>query len=152
MTSMTIGKAARKAGVGVETIRFYERRGLIRQPPKTQGAGFRVYPDEAVERVRFIRQAQEIGFSLREIHDLLSLRADPATDAGDVRERAEAKLDQVNEKIAQLTRIRVALEGLIATCPGRGGALRACSILEALVGAGDGRGARPDSRREESPT
>ncbi len=133
MTSMTIGKAARKAGVGVETIRFYERRGLIRQPPKTQGAGFRVYPDAVVERVRFIRQAQVIGFSLREIDDLLSLRADPAADSEDVRKRATAKLAEVNRKITELERIRAALDTLIAACPG-GGALRACSIMDALEG------------------
>ncbi len=62
MHDLTISKAARKAGVGVETIRFYERKGLIEQPPKPRGTGFRVYPDETVQRVRFIRQAQELGF------------------------------------------------------------------------------------------
>ncbi len=77
MTELTISKAAKNAGVGVETIRFYERKGLIEQPPKPLDNGFRVYPEETVQRVRFIRQAQEIGFSLREIEELLSLRADP---------------------------------------------------------------------------
>ncbi len=136
MREMTIGKAARKAGVGVETIRFYERRGLIEQPPKPLEGGFRVYPDGTVERIRFIREAQELGFSLREIDELLSLRADPSTDAGAVRERAEAKRHQVTEKIAQLDRIRTALDRLIAACPGSG-ALRACSIMEVLEGQGD---------------
>ncbi len=136
MSDMTIGKAAREAGVGVETIRFYERKGLIEQPRKPQGAGFRVYPDETVHRIRFIRQAQELGFSLREIEDLLSLRADPKTDSGDVRERARAKVTEVNRKIVELERIRSALEALIAACPG-GGALRACSIMDALEGDGD---------------
>ena len=143
MKSMTIGIAARKAGVGVETIRFYERRGLVDQPPKPGfGGGFRVYPDETVHRVRFIRQAQELGFSLREIDELLSLRADPAKDCGDVRERAEAKLDQVNQKIAHLESIRGALRELIAACPGRG-ALRGCSI----VGAIESADASPSDRR-----
>ena len=136
MRDMTIGIAAREAGVGVETIRFYERRGLIKQPPKPQDGGFRVYPDDTVERVRFIRQAQELGFSLREIEDLLSLRADPKTDSGDVRERARAKVTEVNRKIVELERIRSALEALIAACPG-GGALRACSIMDAFEGDGD---------------
>ncbi len=136
MRDMTIGIAAREAGVGVETIRFYERRGLIKQPPKPQDGEFRVYPDDTVERVRFIRQAQELGFSLREIEDLLSLRADPKTDSGDVRERARAKVTEVNRKIVELERIRSALEALIAACPG-GGALRACSIMDALEGDGD---------------
>ncbi len=136
MSGTTIGKVARLAGVGVETIRFYERRGLIRQPPKPALGGFRAYPDETVHRIRFIRQAQELGFSLREIDDLLSLRADPSSDAGDVRERARAKLTDVNRKIVELERIRSALEALIAACPG-GGALRACSIMDALEGDGD---------------
>ncbi len=136
MSDMTIGKAAREAGVGVETIRFYERKGLIEQPPKPQDAGFRVYPDETVHRIRFIRQAQELGFSLREIDDLMSLRADPAADSGDVRERARAKVTEVNRKIVELERIRSALEALIAACPG-GGALRACSIMDAFEGDSD---------------
>ena len=151
MNGPTIGKAARMASVGVETIRFYERRGLIEQPPKPALGGFRAYPDETVRRIRFIRQAQELGFSLREIDDLLSLRADPSSDAGDVRERAMATLHQVTEKIERLGRIHAALEGLIAACPGRG-ALWTCSIMDALFGAGDGRGARHDARRKKSPT
>ncbi len=151
MRATTIGKAAREAGVGVETIRFYERRGLISQPPKTRDAGFRVYPEETVRHVRFIRQAQELGFSLREIHELLSLRAAPEADAGDVRARATAKLDEVCRKIEQLRRIRAALEDLIAACPGRG-ALRTCSIMEALVGAGDGGGTTPYAVQKEPPT
>ncbi len=136
MREMTIGKAARKAGVGIETIRFYERRGLIEQPPKPLEGGFRVYPDGTVERIRFIREAQELGFSLREIDELLSLRADPSTDAGDVRKRATAKLEEVDRKLAQLERIRAALEELVAACPGSG-ALRACSIMEVLEGQRD---------------
>ena len=75
MRPMTIGRLADAAGVGVETVRFYERRGLIQQPPKPNGTGFRVYPEETEHRIRFIRQGQELGFSLREIQELLSLRA-----------------------------------------------------------------------------
>ncbi len=131
MIATTISKAAYRAGVGVETIRFYERKGLIEQPLKPQGTGFRVYPTETVHRIRFIRQAQELGFSLREVQDLLSLRADPESDSGEVRERAAAKLTEVNRKITELERIRAALEDLIAACPGRG-ALRNCSIMETL--------------------
>ncbi len=149
MPEMTIGKAARKAGVGIETIRFYERRGLIAQPPKPRDAGFRVYPEETMQRIRFIRQAQELGFSLREIDELLSLRADPLTDARDVRQRATAKLEEVNRKLGQLEQIRTALEALIAACPGTG-ALRTCSIMEVLTDAekrnnGVGRKERPST-------
>ncbi|MFQ5444483.1 MAG: MerR family DNA-binding protein, partial [Nitrospinales bacterium] len=81
--------------------------------------GFRVYPPETVERIRFIRQAQELGFSLREIEELLSLRTDPATDCADVRERAQIKLNEVIRKIAVLKGIQTALEKLIAACPAR---------------------------------
>ncbi len=132
MKAMTIGATARRAGVGVETIRFYERRGLIEQPRKPAGSGFRVYPEETVKRLRFIRQAQEIGFSLREIDELLSLRARPTADSSDVRARAIAKRDEVEYKIAHLERIHAALEELISACPGTG-AVRQCSIMEALV-------------------
>lgn len=132
MGGMTISKAARSADAGVETIRFYERQGLIAQPPKPL-SGYRIYPDETVKRIRFIRQAQELGFSLREIRELLSLEADPSADCADVRKQAEAKLGEVNGKIARLDQIKTALEALIATCPGNG-ALRACSIMDALHG------------------
>ena len=134
MTELTISKAAANAGVGIETIRFYERKGLIEQPPKPIDGGFRFYPDETISRIRFIRQAQDIGFSLREIDELLSLRADPAADCAHVRERAAAKLEEVERKIEQLGRIRSALNELIAACPGRG-ALRECSIMASLVTA-----------------
>lgn len=133
MRGMTISKAARRAGVGVETIRFYERKGLIQKPARPGTSGYRTYPEETVERIRFIRQAQELGFSLREVQELLSLRADPRADAADVRARAAAKLDDVNEKIRRLQRIGQALETLVAACPGHG-ELGCCSIMEALGG------------------
>ena len=137
MAPRTISRAAREAGVGVETIRFYERKGLIAQPAKPPGGGFRVYPPETVERIRFIRQAQELGFSLREAGELLMLRADPNADASDVRARAAAKLAEVEDKISRLGDIREALNTLIEACPGRG-ALRRCTILDALSeGQGD---------------
>jgi len=141
MKVMTISKAARAAGVGVETVRFYERRNLIVRPSKPPDGGFRRYPPETIERVRFIRQAQRLGFSLREIEDLLSLRADPATDCAQVRERAVVKLEDVERKIGELEHFRRALEELIAACPGRG-ALRACSIMEALAAGAAGVRAR----------
>lgn len=88
MTRLTIGRAAKAANVNVETIRFYERRGLITQPRKPAGGGAREYDDYTIARVRFVRQAQDIGFSLREIAELLSLRADPGADCAAVRARA----------------------------------------------------------------
>ncbi|TDI59718.1 MAG: MerR family transcriptional regulator [Alphaproteobacteria bacterium] len=132
MKTMTIGKTARKAEVGVETIRFYERCGLIDQPPRPIGNGYRDYPEETVHRIRFIRKAQEIGFSLREINELLSLCIDPDADCADVRERARSKIKEVKRKIAGLTAMKTALEALVSACPGKG-ALGECSILEALA-------------------
>ena len=131
MKTMTISKIAQEAGVGVETVRFYERKGLVDQPPKPPSGGFRVYPAEAAERIRFIRQAQELGFSLREIKELLSLRTNPATDCADVRERAQVKLNEITRKIALMKGIQTALEKLIVACPGQG-ALQLCSIIEAI--------------------
>lgn len=136
MTDKTISKAASQAGVGVETIRFYERRGLINQPRRPADGGFRVYPGETVERIRFIRQAQTLGFSLGEISELLSLRADPQAECGAVRRRAEVKLEEVDRKVARLRQIGWALEAVIAACPGRG-ALGSCSILEFLESRGN---------------
>lgn len=149
MPKMTISKAAANAGVGVETIRFYERKGLIKQPPKPINGGFRVYPEETVARIRFIRQAQEIGFSLREIEELLSLRTDPSADCSDVRERAAAKLEEVEHKITKLQQIKSALNNLIAACPGRG-ALRVCSIMESLVAASGETGADANAGHKEN--
>lgn len=131
MRVLTISKAAQAADVGVETIRFYERKHLIEQPPKPD-RGVRAYSDELVARIRFIKQAQQLGFSLREIRELLALRADPSTDCSDLREQALVKLKEVGLKIKQLQDIGAALKTLIAACPGRG-ALQACSIIEALT-------------------
>ena len=95
--------------------------------------GFRRYSEETVERIRFIRQAQEIGFSLREIKELLSLRVNPDADCGEMRSHAWSKLDEVNRKIVSLNEMKAALEELIDACPGQGAALGECSILEALT-------------------
>lgn len=130
MPALTIGRAAREAGVSIETVRFYERRGLIEQPPK--GNSYRVYSSDQVARIRFIKQAQHIGFSLSEIGELLRLRADPSADCAEVRQQAVAKLGEVHRKIEQLRQVGAALETLIAACPGSGG-LRACSIMDGLA-------------------
>lgn len=131
MRAFTIGAAAKAAGVGVETIRFYERRGLIEQPAKPSGSGLRPYSSDIVRRVRFIRKAQEVGFSLREILDLLWLRSDPSADCSEVRSRAVAKLAEIETKMSRLENMRAALEQVVASCPSNG-ELRTCTIIDAL--------------------
>ncbi len=130
MERLTIGPLARQAGVGVETVRFYERRGLLRQP-SPPSTGYRIYPAETIGRIRFIRHAQALGFTLEEIAALLALRVTPGSSCAAVRGRAAVKLADVETRIAKLEQIRGALEKLVASCPGRG-ALRNCTILEAL--------------------
>jgi MerR family mercuric resistance operon transcriptional regulator len=129
MPALTIARAAREASVNIETVRFYERRGLIERPLK--GEGYRVYSPDHVARIRFIKEAQQIGFSLTEIKELLALRADPNADCSAVQQQAMAKQQEVRRKIEQLREIDAALETLIAACPGQG-ALQCCSIIDAL--------------------
>lgn len=127
---LTIGRLARASEVGVETVRFYERVGLVSRPRRPQ-QGFRSYPADTVARIRFIRYAQGLGFTLREVKELLSLRTDPSADCAAVRRRAEAKRNDVAAKIARLDEIRHALDTLIAACPGKG-QITACTILDAF--------------------
>ena len=129
---LTIGTVARRAGVGVETIRFYERENLIEEPPRRE-SGYRQYPEETVIRLRFIGRAKELGFSLREIRELLSLRVDPDTSCQDVRRHAEAKIAQIEEKIRTLERMKDVLGRLTDACRD-GTPSRGCPILEALEG------------------
>ncbi len=130
MEPLRIGKVAHLGGVGVETVRFYEREGLIAEPPRTE-SGYRQYPQETVSRIRFIRRGKELGFSLREIKELLALRLDPETSCEDIRLRAEAKLADIEEKVRTLQRMKQALAKLTAACRGRS-TVSECPILEAL--------------------
>lgn len=127
---LTIGKIARQAKVNVETIRFYERRGLLNEPPRTP-SGYRLYSTDTVARIQFIKRAQELGFSLDEIRELLALRVDSSTTCAEVRRRTEVKLRQIEEKIRTLQQIQQALTTLVAACD-VGGPTGECPILEAL--------------------
>ena len=127
---LTIGKIARGAGTGVETIRFYERQGLIAKPGRTS-SGYRLYPPDAMRRLRFIRHAKELGFSLREIKELLSLRVAPGKSCADVKSRAARKIAEIERKLASLARMKQALVKLSAACSGKG-PVAACPILDAL--------------------
>jgi MerR family mercuric resistance operon transcriptional regulator len=130
MDPLTIGQLAKEAGVGVETIRFYEREGLLSQPQR-RSSGYRQYSPEAVRRVRFIRHAKELGFTLKEIQELLELRVDPHSSCADVRRRASDKIADIEGRIASLERMREALESLARKCRGRG-PTSDCPILEEL--------------------
>src|SRR5690606_9265015 len=112
MTTLTIGQVARQAGIGVETIRFYEREGLL-EPPRRRPSGYREYPPEAIARLRFIKQAQRLGFTLREIKELLALRLDPTATRSDVRKQAQAKTADIEQRIQELQRMKQALMALI---------------------------------------
>ena len=129
MHAMTIGRLARRAGVNVETIRYYQRLNLIDEPAKPP-SGVRRYSDVAVSRVRFIKRAQELGFSLAEIHRLLRL-GDPQSCA-EARALASEKLALVESRVADLQRLRGVLEDLIGRCDRRRGRV-ACPIIESLA-------------------
>jgi len=130
MKNFTIGQLAKKAQVNVETIRYYERRGLITYLPR-RVSGYRQYSLDAVARIQFIKSAKELGFSLKEISELLSLRVDPDTNCGDVKRLAEIKIADIEERIQALQLMKDALMKLKAKCIGRG-PVGECPILEAL--------------------
>jgi MerR family transcriptional regulator, copper efflux regulator len=130
MEGLGIGQLAKRGGVGIDTVRYYERNGLL--APRTRlASGYRRYSDLEVARLRFIRRAQALGFTLKEIKELLALSAQ--RDVGRVKRSAQAKLVDVEERIAALERIREGLAKLIAACPGHGRAAD-CPILKALTG------------------
>ncbi len=130
--TLTTSEVAERADVNVQTVRYYERRGLIPEPPRTS-AGYRQYGPEHVARIRFIKRAQELGFTLEEAHELLDLRAAPSADRSDVRRVARNKIEEVRTKIRDLLRIEAKLEELVAVCDGEG-STDACPILHALEG------------------
>ena len=130
MKSLTIGRLAKQAGVNLETVRFYERRGLLARPPRS-AAGYRLFPTDAARRLRFIRRAQELGFSLTEIGELLSLRVSRHTTSADIRTRAEAKIANIETKIRSLESMKKTLKKLTRVCDGCA-PIGECPILESL--------------------
>ena len=128
--TLTIGKVAQRAGVGIETVRFYEPDGLIDEPPRGT-SGYRHYPESVVLWLVFIKRAKELGFTLKEIKGLLSLRLDPKTTCADVKQRAETKIEDIEDKLRSLRRMKKALMKLTESCDGRG-PINECPILEAL--------------------
>jgi len=116
--------------VNLETVRYYERRGLLPKPPRT-ATGYRAFEPDAVRRLRFIRHAQALGFSLHEIKELLALRVKAGVSSADVRQRAQAKLVEIDEKLKTLRAIKKVLTRFTESCSGAGPISR-CPILAAL--------------------
>ena len=131
----TIGKLAKRAHVNIQTIRYYERRGLLPEPERS-ASNYRVYAEDTLLRVRFIKRAQDLGFTLGEIKELLELRAAPRSCCEDVRARAEAKIRDIDKKIRSLDTMRTDLAQLVNACSGRG-PVTECPILESLRGEED---------------
>lgn len=127
---MKIGELAKRAEVPIDTVRYYEREGLI-PPPLRRASGYRDYLDADVDRLRFMRRAKGLGFTLHEIRELLSLTAMSGDDMSALNAQTQAKLRDVEDRIHSLTRIRDALQGLVNACPGHG-SLDRCPILAAL--------------------
>ncbi|HVS87446.1 MAG TPA: heavy metal-responsive transcriptional regulator [Candidatus Acidoferrum sp.] len=130
MKSLTIGHLAREAGVNLETLRYYERRGLLPKPPRS-ASGYRLFPSDAARRLRFIRHAKELGFSLKEIRELLSLRVSRTTTSRDIRTRAEVKIADIDAKIKSLESIEKTLRKLTNVCEGCV-PVAECPILQSL--------------------
>ena len=136
MEGLTIGKVAGRAGVGIETVRFYERQGLIAPPPRTAG-GYRLYPAPTVARLRFIKNAKQLGFSLKEIGELLSLHESPDASKAEVKQHTEAKIREIEAKILELTGMKEVLVKLASSCSGQG-PLASCPIMQAMEGKKEG--------------
>ncbi|GAB4336668.1 MAG: Cu(I)-responsive transcriptional regulator [Desulfobulbaceae bacterium] len=135
MNGLTIGKLAKMAGVTNDTVRFYERYGLI-DPVARTASNYRLYHEEDAARLQFIRRAKELGFTLNEIKELLALSRDPHATKADIRARTEEKIEDIRQKIRDLTRIQEALEHLVDMCDGHG-PTDECPILQCLGGAPD---------------
>ncbi|MES0874044.1 MerR family transcriptional regulator [Sinimarinibacterium thermocellulolyticum] len=131
MRSLRISQLAEQAGVGIDTVRYYERSGLLPEPPR-RPSGYREYPPQSLQRLRFIRKAKALGFSLDDIAGLLDL-SDRRGDAEAVKHLAQQRLAEVEAKLRELRRIRDGLRRLVDACPGHGAAEH-CPILQALSG------------------
>jgi Hg(II)-responsive transcriptional regulator len=129
--AMNIGQLARQAGVPIDTVRYYERQRLIPEPPRT-ASGYRQYGLDDVTRLNFIRRAKTLGFTLEEIGELMSLSGDLSIDMKGVKAAATKKLEVVEQRLAELARVRDALRELTEACPGHG-ALATCPIMAALT-------------------
>ncbi len=150
MENVTIGKLAKGAGIGAGTLRYYERRGLL-PPARRTAAGYRVYGAAAAQRLRFIRRAQALGFSLEEIAELLALSDNPRATAREVKHATQAKIADIDRRIEALARMKQGLATLEARCSGHGHTGE-CPILAALNQEGDRDAPVVSSRRAKCKT
>lgn len=141
MTYLTISQLAKRADVPIATIRYYERTGLIAEPPR-RASGYRQYPEDAIKHLHLIHRAKDLGFTLHEISEILALMAQPGGNANSFKLAAEAKLIAVEQKLSELGRMRSGLQALIAACPGSG-SLDKCPIVAAL--------SQPESDKASAP-
>lgn len=128
---MRIGELAKRAGVSVQTVRYYERRGLLPEPDRTR-SGYRAYDAGDLQRLEFVLRVKTLGFTLSEIAELLDLRVDPRRTADDVRRRAREKIADVDARMRDLRQIRRVLGRLVESCEARGGAPDECALVHAL--------------------
>lgn len=133
MKQLTVGKLAKKAGIGIETVRYYEKSGLLPEPERLE-SGYRVYDENAVTRLRFIQQAKTLGFALEEIKELLALIDKGGANCEDVCSRARQKRDEIKSKIVELQKISDVLTALELDCPGGEASLDECVILQKFYG------------------
>jgi Hg(II)-responsive transcriptional regulator len=130
MKSLRIGEVARRIGCTVETIRLYEKKGLLTQPVR-KPSGYRIYEEDDIARLRFIRKAKTLGFTLSEIKELLAMRPDPVRACSDVQRQAELKIADIDERMQALLRMKKVLVKLVKGCKGRT-MTNQCPILKAL--------------------
>ena len=130
MSFLRIGEVAKETGIGIETIRYYERKGLLDEPDR-KPSGYRQYDESVVARIRFILRSKELGFTLAEINELLSLWFDTDTKCCDVRKKAQTKIEDIEKKVKTLNGMRRSLKKLIDQCQQRG-SLRDCPLLDGL--------------------
>jgi Hg(II)-responsive transcriptional regulator len=128
---MQIGQLAQEAGIGIDTVRYYERQGLL-PPPQRRASGYRQYGAQDVSRLRFIRRAKDLGFTLQEIQDLLALSAAGHSDRAEVRALAQHRLTDIERRLRELEAMRSALANLVSHCTGHG-PVDDCPIIENLL-------------------
>ncbi|KRG13407.1 MerR family transcriptional regulator [Virgibacillus soli] len=133
MEGLTIGQVAKEANVNIETIRYYERRELISEPPRTE-SGYRKFPQEVIEDIKFIKRTQDLGFTLKEIKNLLAASNDGNFRSEEMRDFATSKMKEIETKIHDLQQMKTLLEALAEKCPGSGASKAECPIIKNFKG------------------